>query len=216
VATGQTVGTEGRVLQRVLSGGLEYVEYAAASGSLDIVGFSLLSLITPDEWPVVEEVTVPGSSPYTIQLAHGNLVPTMIRVYDVTTTSDLTEGNPANATEFSANDTTGLVTVNSARADDSLIIYYRYYPTVIEAKQMYFQNQVNRQSWSTYERVGVACGKCQIYTSEYDPTADYTTGVLNSAANGFVSIGGGTAIPNAHVISVPTASDPWLGIDCNI
>jgi hypothetical protein len=216
VAVGMTIGAEGRLLQRVLAGGKEYAQLGAAAGGLDLIGFSMLSHVTPDEWPVVEEAVIPGVAPLTIQLSKGNLVPTMIRVYDVTAAADLTEGNPANAGEYSANDTTGLLTFNAAEADHSIVVYYRYYPTVLEAKMMWYEGQINRPSWVDYTRVGVGCGKSYVYTSEYDPTADFTTGALHSAANGFVSIGGGTAIPNAHVVSAPSASDAWLGIEFNI
>ncbi len=220
VAMAATIGAEGRLIQATMVNGSEVISEAAASGSLDLVGFSTMSMVTPDEVPFVEEAVVPAAAPYTIQLDKNNITPLMIRVYDATAASDLTEvaGAPA-GTQYQCVDATGLLTFNAAEAGNDVVIYYRYNPTVLEARMNFWQAHVNRNSPSVFARVGVGCGKCQVYTSEFDPTQDYTAGsALTSGAGGIITIGGGgTTLPTGHrVISAPSAGDAWLGLEMSI
>lgn len=221
VAVGKSIGAEGRLLMRVFSGGIEYIQESAGGGGEDLVGFSLLSTTTPDEWPVVEEAVVPAALPYTVQLKHGNLVPTIIRIYDVTKgapdLTDVSPGAPAAPDQYSPVDASGLVSFNAAQKGHSLIIWYRYYPTVLEAKQLWYEGQINRDSYVDYERVGVICGKSIIFTSEYDPLVDWAVGgaFTNHTVPGQLSIGGATTV-NGQIISAPTAGDAWVGVEINI
>jgi len=216
VLVGSTIGAEGRVVQRTLVGGLEFASESAGGGAEDIIGFSLMSTITPSEMCMVEGATIPATAAYTVQLSKTSLVATQIRVYDVTGAVDLTEGNPGVAAQYSVADATGLMTFNVAQASHVLIIWYRYNPTVLEARQLWYEGQVNRDSWTDYTKVGVGCGKSIIYTTEYNPLVDYSAGALSCFTGGWLSIGGGGAAITGDVISVPTADDNYLGVEVNI
>lgn len=221
VKVGSTIGAEGRLLQAEIVAGAEVISECSDAASEVLVGFSLMSMITPDEVPNVESGTIPSASPYTIQLDKTNITSAMIRVYDVTAAADMTENAGVADNQFSCADATGLLTFNVADAGHEVIIYYRYNPTVMEARMLYYEPQVNRDSWNVYTRVGVGCGKCQVYTSEFDPKEDYTTNAVGTevtnAVGGILGMSGSTDLPLGHrVISAPSAGDPWLGIELSI
>ncbi len=222
VKVGSTIHAEGRLLQAEIVAGAEVISECSAAASERLVGFSLMSMITPDEVPNVEEGTVPSASPYTIQLDRTNITPGMVRVYDVTGATDLTEtGGAPSGGQFQCVDATGLVTFNAAEAGSSVVIYYRYNPTVMEARMLHYEPQINRDSHAVYTRVGVGCGKCQVYTSEFDPKEDFTTVAvgtsLTNTVGGLLGLSGSTDLPvGSRVISVPSAGDPWLGIELSI
>lgn len=215
VATGSVCDVEGAALVSVLEGGVEKVKPSTGAAGEKFVGFCMVRSQSIEYVPVVEEGSVPASAPYTLQLKHGAIVSGEIRVYDATDATDLTEGDPGtDANAFSVDYSTGLVTFNAAKAEHDVVIYYRYSPTVAEVKAMYFEEAIGTNAGAVWNRTAVIVPPCEIYTTEYDVTVDWSNATeIRLGPNGRLTTGGsGTVITGARVISVPTVENPYLGI----
>jgi len=214
VATGEEVKVEGAALVKVLEGGARKVKLSTGAGGEVFVGFSQVRGINPSVRAVIEEAAVPAASPYTVQLANQQLVATQIRVYDATDDTDLTEGNPANPGEYSADDATGLLTFNAAQAENQIVVYYRHDLTVSQARDIYFEDAISRGEPSSFPEglVGVLTGQGTAYTDQYDPKVDWTSGSpVRLGADGLFTIGGG-GTPVGSVVLAPSASYNFLGL----
>jgi hypothetical protein len=224
VATGSTVSREGQCLVAVMEGGVEKVKPCAGTGSEVVVGFSMLDNETFLTDAVVESVTIPASSPYTIQLAHGNIAGTGPSSYEVRVQpavgSDYTQNTSLASTRFYVSDATaGVLTFHSANAGVALTIYYRYSLMVLQAVQLHpGVRSPNNTASAVFQNCTVMSGHGQIYTKEYDASVDWSgTPTIKTAADGKLTVGGGgTTITNVRVIKLPTTADSNLGLAINM
>jgi len=172
VATGYVCDTEGAALVSVLEDGVEKVKPSEGAADEKFVGFCIVRSASIEFVPVVEEAVVPSSSPYTVQLKHGNLVPDEIRIFDKDGGSDLTLN-----TDYTVDYNTGLVTFQSAQAGHTVIIYYRYSPTVAEVKATYFEEPIGTNAGAVWNRTGVIVPPCEVWTGRTLPkSASVRTG----------------------------------------
>ena len=89
------------------------------------------------------------------------------------------------------------------------------YPMTLAQLQMAHVNPIPSAS-AQIGSIGLTKGLCQVYVNNFDPSKLYSVTGANSrvalGANGILTIGGtGTVI--GQVIKVPTAADPFLGIE---
>lgn len=234
VATGYVVDREGVVLRSVLEDGEERVMKADASAATySIAGFAISDNETIGIIPNVEDFTIPASpGPYTVQLAYTNIVGTApnssIRVKNLVAGTGINEvvGSP-NTGEFKPENTAGvlngLLTFNSAQAGVSIRVWYRANITVAQARQRYFQRNINNEAGAIFNSVCVGTGTGEIYTAEYDTNVDWSTakpgstGVITTGADGILTIAGnGTPLPGGKVIHVPNVDRPYLGVAFNL
>lgn len=230
VASGQVVDREGVLLRSVLEAGEERVQKADAGASTyALAGFAISDNETIGIIPVVESVTVPASpGPYTVQLLHTSLVGTApnssVRV-QVVGGSDLTEENTGTpgAGQFFPNVSTGLLTFNVAEAGSAVTVWYRANLTVAQARQRFFQRNINNEAGAIFNTVAVGGGTGEVYTAEYDTDVDWSTAIpgganaITSGADGVLTIGGGgTDLPGGKVVHVPDVDQPFLGVAFNL
>jgi hypothetical protein len=200
LAMGATVSVEGQGLVAVLEDNVEKVK-PYASGSATFVGFARFRQLQFAIGAAVETAVIPATAPFTVELAKNNLV----------TGQYLVTG----ATPTSVDEANGVFTFDGADAGKAISIGYRWNKTVAEAKMTDYEAPVNMPDPNLAGMVGVGKGKSRIYTLHYDASKAFVAGAdLRLGAGGIVTVGGtGPAIPNARVVQVPSATDPYLGIE---
>lgn len=127
-------------------------------------------------------------------------------------------------TDYTVNLSNGTITqVGAGAIDPTMPVYVTYARSLTE-----FDYQLEGKNfWQTLDyvtiqdlRVEVLMAPCEIYTTEFDPSQAYAlTGALsnvyiNSAGN-FTSSSSGSAKLVGHVSNIPTADDPFLGVEFN-
>jgi hypothetical protein len=213
---------EGSLLQRITSpaGTDEVVTLSTAAPDLRPVGISLQSRITAVTFTTVQDIVVPVAAPHAVQLAHSTLVTTVggfgeAALWDFTTGAALIAvappappGAPGSVTV----DPNGLLTFDPAQAGDRVRVTYKYVMTSIERDDLLRQSHVNRGAEDQFGLMTVAVGHCVVYTTMYVCTETYSVGdQLTLDVNGQFSLSGATNF--GRVISVPTPSDPYLGVE---
>ncbi len=229
VASGQVVDREGVVLRGVLEAGEEKVQKADASASnYRLMGFAISDNETVGIIPVVESLTIPAApGPFTVQLQHTSLVGaapnSSVRV-QIVGGADLTEvsGSPS-ATEFQPTVATGLLTFNTAEAGSAILVWYRANLTVAQARQRFFQRNINNDAGAIFNTVAVGGGNGEIFTAEFDTNVDWSTAWpggtddILTGVDGILTIGGGgTALGGGNVVHVPNVDQPFLGVSFNL
>jgi len=212
---------EGTVLIRVpdASGLGEVVQPSTAAASLRPAGISLQSRISAVTFTGVEEITVPSAAPYTVQLKKTTMVESATPTVPELAAWDYSLGVPAYLTVAAAPAALtvvatlgGLLTFPAAQAGDRVRVVYRYILTAIERDELLRQSHVNRGAEDQFGLITVAQGHCVVYTTMYDCFTQYAVGdVLTLDVNGVFSKAGLTNF--GEVISLPTAGDPYLGVE---
>jgi hypothetical protein len=230
VATGSTITEEGQLLVATLDAttGEEVVAASAATGSEVVVGFSIRDNADNSTTSVVESVTVPAAGTYSVQLSNNNLVAgtandgstSQMRVTrdDTGVALTLVDGAIAADGQCANEPATGLLIFNVLQAGLAMTVTYRYNLTVAEARQVFFQRNINNEAGALFGQVGVGHGHGEIFTDQYDATIDWSTAGLvpESGAAGTVTNGGTGSTIDARVISVPNVNNPLLGLAFSI
>lgn len=215
VLPGEVLTEEGVLLVASLDPATGTEKVAASTGTANevVAGFAIRDNADNATTSEVEELVVPTTpNPLTVQLSNNNLVATQVRVVGAVTGA-LTEGNPVNAGEFSANDATGVLTFNAAQQGEAITVTYRYNLTVAEARLKFFQRNINNEASALFGQVGVGHGHGEIFTDQFDASVDWSAGpAITSGANGQLTVGGTGSTLDARVISVPNVNNPLLGI----
>lgn len=216
---------EGSLLQRITApdGLTEVVTLSTNAALLRPVGISLQSRISGQTFTKVQDVVVPHVAPFTVQLAETTLTPNALVVgageavaYDMTAPGWLTviaPPGPPIGGQVVVNPN-GLLTFDpaGAEADHVVRVTYRYTLTAIERDELLRQSHVNRGAEDQFGLMTVACGNCVVYTTMYRCDEQYAVGdVLTLDNAGLFSKSGAT--PFGVVLSVPTPSDPYLGVE---
>jgi hypothetical protein len=160
----------------------------------------------------------------TINLFKGNVfASTSIRVTNVAGTTAYVQGT--DYTVAIANGVITRVAGGTIAAGQTVVVWYEYTVTV---SNLAHENVSTR--WSTFSgqnydhgtddtlgpgQIAVVEGDAKLWTDQYDVTQVYTLNApLYSNARSLWSVAVSATYPICgRVISIPTAADPWLGID---
>jgi hypothetical protein len=208
--------TEGSVLVFVNENGGAVVQNSAGTAADKFAGIVMNSYKQPTTTRIVEELVVPASGAYTIELSNTPVSATEISVVELdaggATANVLTAGTPASeALQYSISGKT--ITLNSARASDTIRVVYSKELTVTEANVLY-GNGASVTQYPMNENV-FAITTGEVYTDQYDPKVNWLPGVsvtVKTGANGLLTIGGNGQTLDAVVTKAPSADDAFLGI----
>lgn len=211
IASGAQVQSEGVPLVNVLESGHEHVKPATGAADEVFVGFSWMHNIVPTVLSRVENIHVPDEAPYTVQLERVNLIAGQIAGRNLAQFFAVNAAVLAAGT-FDVDYATGLLTFHADDAGRDIDMTYKYAPSVIEAKANYPEADMNTNpAFEFLNTLGVILVG-EVYTDQYDAAVDWANvgnsiflgaGMLTDSGN--VKIGG-------HVTHVPTADNPYLGI----
>lgn len=211
----------GQALVRADSGADRLVAISGANAGEVFAGIAKTDSLDLTYVGAVETVVVPSDAPYTVTLGRGLLVAGQIRCYDNTDAAALTEGDAANAGEFSAVDATGVLSFNAAQAGNSIQVTYRSELTARQRDLLFQGSAINRAEDANAGEVSAIRGPGIVYTMYYDATIDWSPSsgvpkgvpkVVKTGAGGLFTVGGnGATVGRVH--SVPSPSDPYLGIE---
>lgn len=200
---------EGQALVSVLENGKMKVKPSTGASGEHFVGVSIARAAMPTVAPRVEEVTIPASGPYTVNLARNptGVVGATVLV-DANTRTNLTASGSAGASNFSRSGQ--VMTFDSSFAGKKAIVRYSNDVSVKEATLLYGFDAFVAVDLALAPVIGVI-REGIIYTSCYDPLVDWDSiggsTVLRLAADGRFTLGtsGGTVIPGT-VYETPSAN----------
>jgi len=221
LAAGVTVSAEGQLLVALQQGGVEVVQPCLGVASEVPVGFSVSTRLLIGQEVLALQVTIPSVGPFTVTLNNAtNIVTGQVLVFSSTTTfTNVTPAGPA-TTQYSVDYVNGILTFAAADAGTAVTVFLKHNLTIAASRTLYREGFLfNARAFDVYGKIDCASGKGYIYTDQYDVSASYATGPLKTFAGGLVSTAGsGTTIPvtQARIISQPTVSNPFLGIEFNI
>ena len=232
LTAGTNVAEEGALL--IQTAGTSSITASVATGASGEIplGVAMHSFIKGTTFTKYELLSVPAVAPYTVQLAHPLLINAgagvaEAAVYDVTNTAYLLVAAAPIAGTAGINVTSGLMTFDVAQAGISFWVRYRYTMSVTERDNLIRASHINRGADDQFEAITVGMGHCRIFTTMYNAagawellTQSYTAAADESpclGADGLWSTNtlhvNGTMM--GRVISLPTADDPYLGLEFN-
>jgi len=197
------------------------------------LGLALNGKILATTFTNYESGTVPSASPYTFTLEHSNIVTNSYStfadafVYDSTGATELEVAAAAvAATSVTLATATGIITFAAGDAGHSFYVRYRWTLTTAEANEILKQSAIGRGSESTFDKLVIAHGHCTMYTTCFDADAAWVLNQqLGTAVSGNPVTGAGgilTIYDNnnlgtcfGRVVSLPSANDPFLGVEYN-
>lgn len=211
-----TLIEEGTPLVFALEGGVEVVKPAAGTSGEKFAGVANNTHITPSKAMKYERITVPSGAPYTVTLKKTpSSVAAERGVFNASTGAAmaLNAGAPATGEHAIAGN---VLTFNVAQAGLAVDVYYLYDLSNAEAMLVYGNDRAfsNSQAIKTVSAVrdGV------LFTTNYDPAVNWAENGIATViklGNGKFTIGGSGSTINGTIASLPTASDPFLGIRIN-
>ncbi len=215
VASGTTITAEGCALVADYTDGVFGVKPSTSSAA-PFVGVARAQQLTPLLASKVERFTVGASK--VVTLSKIPTAYTSLRIYDVTADADLAVDSTGPASSILAVLTaaTATVTTHSTQVGHELEFSYRYVPSAQDALDLQGNIPAGGAASLILDSVEVIeIG--DVYTSEYDPTADYTDtskSVCIMAGGLFTNVtpDGTHAAVRAVIIEVPSADSAWLGL----
>ena len=218
LAAGAPVAEEGCGLIAVLQDGVEKVLPSAGAGGEKVVGFAVFRQKDVTTRPIVMNATIPSAGPFVVELDHQNLVGGSLRVYSPADAGDfLVVGGAPLAGQVQPDLVHGTLTFNGVGdGGKAVVVYYKYQLTLAESKLLFYEAPTNYPDPNYFSTVGVGKGKGRLFTAYFDTSKDYSLATaIKLDAGGMLTdqSGAGTAVPNARVVSLPTVSDPTLGIE---
>jgi hypothetical protein len=218
VTTGNTVDREGVCVVGVLEDGIEKCEKSDGTAQ-KFIGFAGLDDQAYATEPRVEDVVIPSSAPYEVQLSSTNEVGSVgakeARVYNVTDSDEMTtQGKGAGDVDTNEKGAivSGLLTVHSDHAGDTVRVFWRVNLTVLEATSKFWETSPNNQASAIFNEISVLTGTGEMFTYEYDAAVDWSGAVVPSAGADGKVVDGGSGDAIGDVVHVPTADRPFLGI----
>lgn len=212
VAPGVAITEEGQLLTYVDAGdGTLAVRPSQGSASEPVAGFAITDALKYATKTVVETLTVPAGGG-TVSLRNNNIVAANTRAVASTTGLLAEAGGAPAAAQFQMNNTTGTITFNVAQAAQTVVVTYRFTPTLEMSMMTDHERSINNRAQDFFSSVSVGGVEGEIFTTMYLTTAAYAIGtVVYSGAGGLVtSVAGGTAI--GFVSQVPGIADGRLGV----
>lgn len=213
VTSGYTINAEGLCLVSALEDGIETVKPSEGVNTEKFIGFSYGEKFSPSTISIVVESIIPSATSYTVNLPRTNIVPDNISVYDVTTSTVLSEDTTVSDGKFTCDDLTGLLTFNSTQKGHEIKVTFRYYPTIIE-----LQNDTDQIYYKPYgseflNQIGVIMGY-EVFTDQFDASVDWSSATsVKTSADGILTDQTGTgAVINCTIINAPNVDNSFLGI----
>jgi len=204
---------EGMALCAVMENGFSCATILSSPGSSDIfLGFAYNYYTRPTQLIAVETFTVPASpGPYTITLSNTPLNPTTgVLVKDASNNVFPYDSTP-DGTDYNISGTT--LTFNAADAGKVVTVTYAYSPSAAQIQYAFGDAFANASASAVTGTIGLI-RRGLIYTTNFDPVQDYLTNpTLRVQANGMVGVGGSGPLVNGYVYEVPSADNPYLGIN---
>lgn len=194
------------------------VSRSAGVANEKFIGIAISDYLRLTDFVNVESCVVPHAAPFTFQMSKSTPVAGTIFIQDSagTVMTDVSPGVPAALNQYSVS-ATGLVTFFAAKADAIISqIRYTYLPTNVEVISRFHQRPFVAQGQTALGQVALATGRCEIYTTQYNTANTWTINAraYTGAAGKFTTTN--TAVQVAGiVISVPSISDPFLGLLIN-
>ena len=226
LTTGAVVSEEGCGLVAVLENGVETVRppVLPTDATAKVAGFAVFRQLNFATAPCVENLVVPTSAPYSVQLTNTNLVLNQVRVHDVVANADFTIVLAPGAVapgSVVVDLKLGTLTFDISAAGHTIAVTYQYNLTVAQAKLLFYEAPTNYPDPNYFASVGVGKGKGRIFTSFFDASCDFSTGAaLHLGAGGIITTAAvGPMIPNARVVQLPistvpnTNTPPTLGVE---
>lgn len=199
---------EGQALVAVLENGSMKVKPSTGAAGEFFVGVSIARAAMPTVAPRVEELTVPATGPYKVNLGRAPNGIVGATVVDGSTRTQLTAQGSADSTHFSRSGQE--VTLDSSFAGKKVIFRYSNDVTAKEAALMYGYDAFVAVDLSLAPVVGVI-REGLIFTSCYDPLIDWDSvggnNVIKLASDGRFTIGGNGKELQATVYQTPAASN---------
>lgn len=226
LVAGTNIAEEGSIM--VATAGTSTISASVSTGAAGEVpiGVNLLSFIKGTTFTKYEAGTIPSAAAYTFQLNKTNLIDVGAGVAEAYVVSSVTgvlavvAGAAPAGGQVGIVPATGLMTFNVAQAGETFWIRYRYNMTVVERDNLIRASHVNRGADEQYERTSIACGRCRIFTTNYDARGVWTL-LLQSGAGNSPCLGAGGRLSTialtagatalGRIIKLPDADDPYLG-----
>lgn len=205
---------EGSALVYVWENGLQKVKPSTGASGEFFAGVSFSRATTPTDAPIVEEITIPEDSPYTVTLAKTPVSDPGVVVLAEGSNPKvvLAKGSSADADEYAISGK--VITVHSSYAGRTIKVTYRY--TLSHAEAIY---KFNFDSFATVDLVSApTVGVVKdgfIVTDCYDVTADWSSWSASNpvtlSSDGKFTLGGsGEELTNVAVMAIPSVLDGFL------
>lgn len=209
---------EGQPMVVTLENGVGKVSATTGLANDFFCGVSFSRAKMPTTGVRVEEVVIPGTGPYTITLPRtpiGN-PGAIILLAGANPRVFLTQNASASTTQYAI--AGNVMTFHSSFAGRTVQLVYFHALTVAEAGYKFTFDAFSTTDFAALANIGIVTTGV-IYTDQYDQTVDWSTwgnAVPVTLGNGKFTIGGsGAALGAVAVVSIPSVSDPFLGLQLN-
>lgn len=206
VAPAATITAEGQALVNSLVGGIFGVKPSTGASGESFVGLAVSQQITIGSVSRVEEYVVPVSNVVTLSRTPSSGT---VSVYDKTA------GAVVPASGGGAWSLTGTtLTLTSTQTGHEIAVYFKYVASANEARLLQGDVYPGGAAGNVVGQVGVIKNGT-IFTSEFDTTVDWnqTNPAVTLGANGQLTIGGSGTVVQCSIVSVPSATSPFLGVN---
>jgi len=205
LALGVTPDESGLAMVRVADvSGNEAISPAAGSAGEIFVGVAYLDKHASAKGVRVGyRVLVPASSPLSVTL------PDQMGISNLKVISAMGVVAPGADYTLAGN----VLTFAAAYASTEQFLSYNY--SLSEAQKMALGISPIPSAASFLGKMAVLAGTVRVFVSNFDASADFAitgaSSVVTLASGGMFSVGGATAV--GHCFHVPTAQDPYLGVE---
>lgn len=206
VAPGAAITAEGQALVRAAASPASGVTVSQGGATEIFAGFAVagvsaapLALLYANKQ---ETILAPAGGILVLALTP---VAGQVALFDVTANAAVAFGG---GVALVANTVTGLT------AGHSIVVTYKYAPTVVQARAIQGDVQPGGYAGSYVGQVGLV-KRGVLYTSEFDASVNWAAATaIKTAANGQITDqnGAGTVIPG-YVVAAPSGDVPFLGIE---
>jgi hypothetical protein len=203
IASGASIAAEGQALVGASPLGVFGVAPSAGTSGEIFLGLAVSQQIALTSYPKVEEFVDPNTDTWV--LARTPLSSTF-SLYDETANALLTGGG----TDYTLSSKT--LTMNTALRGHTLRAVYKFAPSAVEARAIMGDVYPGGAAGTSIGQVGII-QKGTVYTTEYDSTLNWNqTATVKTGANGLLVQSGNGATVNCVIVSVPTLTNPYLGL----
>lgn len=203
IAASASIAAEGQALVGSTVNGVFGVAPSAGSSGENFLGLAVSQQIALTTFPKVQETVAPNTDVWVL-----NRTPSAstLSLYDVTAGALLT----GSGTDYTL--TGASLALNSALRGHTLRATYKFAPTAVEARAIMGDVYPGGAAGTSIGAVGIF-QKGTVYTTEFDSTKDWNQSVaVKSGANGLLTQGGSGATVDCVIVSVPSTTNPYLGI----
>lgn len=187
----------------------------SAGASTDVfAGISLSQQMPITVAPKVETLTVASDGTVTLSRSpNAGTIRVLVAGAVFTAAAAGTAQGTLTATQYAQTVSGGnILQFPAAQVGVSIVAYYRFAPTYAEVITIQGNIIPGGDSGALLNVVGVVTIG-DIYTDQYDTTADWTQPGVRTGANGlFTTAGSGPVIANCRILAQPSSTQPFLGL----